>query len=189
MKPHRSHESPVFVDKVRVAVRIVLPTQEPLEGFVSLAPRAEFHDGPETLLERFNSGDRVIPVQRNGERDVLLLNPQDIESVTGMSRKAHELIAPESFRITNEERVRIHFMSGRQIEGMLRFELPDDLNRVSDFLNRGEDFFVLHAVNGVVLVNKRRVSTARLYQQSPRPLKLVDKDHPVENEGQDETEA
>jgi hypothetical protein len=173
MKPLRKHDSPCFVEKVRAAVRIALPSQQPLEGFVSLAPTAEFHGGAETLLERFNSGDRVIPVQRNGEKDVLLLNPHDIESVSSMSRTAQDLMAPEPFRITHEERVRVIFMSGRQIEGVLRFALPDDLNRVSDYLNRDEDFFVLHTPGGTVLVNKRRVSTTRLYQQSPRPLQLV----------------
>jgi hypothetical protein len=81
------------------------------------------------------------------------------------------LIVPPAFRITHEERVRVRFMSGRLLEGTLRFELPDELNRVSDFLNAEEDFFALHLPHGIALVNKRRVSHTRLYEQSPKPTR------------------
>jgi hypothetical protein len=162
---------PEFVRKVRTSVRVSLPGLDFVEGFLSLAPRAEYHDGPQTVLERLNTSDRFVPIQRTGERDVLLVNPFDIEMVEPISNVPESLVVPPAFRITHEERVRVRFMSGRQVEGILRFELPDELNRVSDFLNGDEDFFALHLAHGIALVNKRRVSLTRLYQQSPKPAR------------------
>lgn len=166
-----SHSSPApeYVRKVRVSVRILLPGQDPVEGFVSLDPSAERHQGPQTLLERLNRGDRVLPVLRGGERDVLLVNPLDVEVVEALANVPAELVVPPTYLVTHEERVRVRFMSGRMVEGTLRFELPNELNRVSDFMNADDDFFSLAGPHGILLVNKRRVSTTRLYEESPRP--------------------
>uniref|UniRef100_A0A832I303 Uncharacterized protein n=1 Tax=Eiseniibacteriota bacterium TaxID=2212470 RepID=A0A832I303_UNCEI len=171
MKPPRPLPIPEYVRKVRTAVRVALPGLDLLEGFISLAPRAEHHDGPQTILERLNGPDRFVPIQRSGERDVMLVNPLDIESVEPLGNVPLTLVLPPAFRITHEERVRVRFMSGRQVEGVLRFELPDELNRVSDFLNADEDFFALHLAHGTLLVNKRRISLTRLYEASPRPAR------------------
>lgn len=45
---------PEYVAKLRARVRIGRPGEETIEGVVALAPRARFHDGPETILERLN---------------------------------------------------------------------------------------------------------------------------------------
>lgn len=169
MKPPRPFRLPTFVRKVRTAVRVSVPGLETIEGSIALDPRAEGHDGPQTLLERLNDDDRFIPVQRTGERDVMLVNPHDIETLEPLSNVPESLVVPPAFGARHEERVRVRFMSGRQVEGTLRYALPGDFNRVSDFMNGPDDFFALHLAHGVVLVNKRRVSLTRLYERSPKP--------------------
>jgi hypothetical protein len=86
MKPPRPLPIPEYVRKVRTSVRVSLPGTDVVEGFLSLAPQAEYHDGPQTVLERLNAAERFLPIQRTGERDVLLLNPRDIELATCPSR-------------------------------------------------------------------------------------------------------
>jgi hypothetical protein len=49
-------------------------------------------------------------------------------------------------------------------------ELPETLNRASDFLNGEEDFFPLVTKQGIVLLNKHRVLYTRVYESSPLPL-------------------
>ena len=49
-------------------------------------------------------------------------------------------------------------------------ELPEHLNRVSDFLNQLEDFFPLGAERGVLLINKSRLACLRLFEGSPPPV-------------------
>ena len=81
-----------------------------------------------------------------------------------------EWVCPPTYSVTREERVSVRFRSGLELEGLLRMELPEMLNRASDFLNGPEDFFALMTADGVVLVNKRAVFDTRVYESSPLPL-------------------
>lgn len=161
---------PEYIPKLRAAVRICQPGQEPVVGFLSLAPQAEFHAGPETLLERLNLRDRVIPFQRLEDDAMLMVSRLDLEWVAATSSVAPELVCPATYVITREERVRLRFKSGEEIEGLLQMELPENFNRASDFLNGSEDFFALVTKDGVRLVNKLAMLDLRVYESSPLPV-------------------
>ena len=51
-------------------------------------------------------------------------------------------------------------------------ELPEDLNRASDFLNGDGDFYPLMTRDGTVLINKTRVIDVQVFQESPLPVAL-----------------
>ena len=58
----------------------------------------------------------------------------------------------------------------------MTLDLPEHLNRISDFLNLPEDFFVLVRPRSILLLNKARLASARLFESSPRPLKRTGTD-------------
>jgi hypothetical protein len=159
-----------YVRKLRVAAIVSQAGEPPLEGFFALAPRAEFHEGPETLLERLNSPDRVIPFERDSDDVVVLFNRLEIEWVQPGPNVNPELLSPRTFRVTREERVQVRFGGGEALDGLLRMELPEYLNRASDFLNGPEHFFPLVTERGVILINKLAILNTRLYESSPRPV-------------------
>ena len=161
---------PEFISKLRVAVRIRQTGEEPVDGFFLLLPQAEFHPGPETILELLNAPDRVIPFLRRSDGATLLLCRLDLEWVAAGRTVAPELIHQESHFVTLEEQVVLHFRSGEEMEGMIQMELPEMLNRASDFLNGSDDFFSLLAPGGTFLVNKSQVLHTRLFEASPLPV-------------------
>jgi hypothetical protein len=165
-----------YIPKLRVAVRIAQPHHEPTSGFLSLAPRAEFHDGPETLLERLNTRDRMIPFTRQADNAVVLISRLELEWVAVAPGVSEDWICPPTFAVTREERVLVRFRSGEQVDGLLRMELPEMVNRASDFLNGPEDFFALVTADGVRLVNKHAVLDTRVYESSPLPIARLDED-------------
>jgi hypothetical protein len=58
-------------------------------------------------------------------------------------------------------------------------ELPEMLNRASDFLNGEEDFFPLVTNHGIVLLNKQRVLYTRAYESSPLPVNVAGDTRPA----------
>lgn len=151
-----------FVEKLRVPVRLAAIGCEPTEGILSLFPRAELHDGPETLLERLNTRTRVVPFQRAQDDGVLLVTRGRIEWVLAGPDIDPRLVRIPPFLPTREEHVRVRLESGAAHEGVLAIEMPDQFNRVSDFLNGDEDFFPLVTAVGTMLISKSCVIDVRV---------------------------
>ena len=157
-----------FIEKIRVPVRVSQPGQKPVEGFFSLLPLAELHSGPETILERLNSRERVVPFQRAEDGVVLLLGRRALQWVLAGTEVERRLVYPSIFRVTREEKVAIRFTGGGEMDGIIQMELPEDVNRASDFLNSGDDFFPLATPGGVFLVNKDCVACTLVHRGAPR---------------------
>lgn len=162
-----------YIEKLRVAASVWLPGREPMAGWFALAPQAEFRLGPETLLERLNTHDRVIPFIRREDEATCLLVRLGIDWVRAANDVQPALVCPPQSLVAREEWVRVRFRGGAEVEGMLELELPETLNRATDFLNAPADFFPLLRQDGIVLVNKHRVLETRLYDRSPRPPSAV----------------
>jgi len=158
-----------YVQKIRVPVRVSQGGLPPIEGDLALGPQAEFHAGPETVLERLNTVSRVIPLQRAEDERTLLLNRSDIDWVAADPSVAASLICPPTYQVTHQESVELRLIGGASLEGQVQIELPEHLNRASDFMNGPEDFFPLLTPFGVLLVNKQRVSCFELHSASPSP--------------------
>lgn len=161
---------PEYVSKLRAAVVVCQVGQEQMEGTLSLSPQAEFHHGPETILERLNAHDRILPFHRHHDGTVLLLTRLELEWVAAGRGVERDLVCPRTYQVTREERVQVRFTSGNEMLGLLQMELPETLNRASDFLNGEEDFFPLVTDKGIVVINKHRVLYTRVYQSSPLPV-------------------
>ena len=161
---------PGYVSKLRATVVACQVGQEQMEGSLSLSPQAEFHYGPETILERLNAHDRILPFHRREDGAVLLLTRLELEWVAAGRGVGRELVCPRNYQVTREERVQVRFTSGNEMVGLLQMELPEMLNRASDFLNGEDDFFPLVTEQGIVLLNKHHVLYTRVYESSPLPL-------------------
>lgn len=146
-----------YVEKLRVPVRVALRGEQPVEGFLSLAPRAEMHEGPETVLERINQLNRFVPFHRAADGVCVLLTRRHIEYVEAAHDVDPALVRPSAFRTTREERVSVRLLGGGSFDGVISMEQPEEFNRTSDFLNGDEDFFPLQTESGTLLMNKWRV--------------------------------
>ncbi len=158
-----------LVEKIQARVRVSRGEAEPLDGSVSLAPIARSHAGPQSLLELLNAPSRVIPIQCEADGLVLLLMRANVVWVAAPGLDP-ELVCPPTYRVSREERVRLVFTDRSRVEGLIPMELPEDLNRTSDFLNQASDFFPLVTANGTLLVNKLCVRETLVYEDSPPPL-------------------
>ena len=159
-----------FINKQWVAVRISLPGEDPLDGQLALASRSETRDGPQTVLEMLNSRARMIPFQRAEDDKVLLLSRRNVNWVVLGSGVDPLLVCPATYGASREESVHVTFTDGRGIDGRIQMELPEGMNRASDFLNCPEEFFALRSRLGIVLVNKSCVRDVLVLEPSPLPL-------------------
>lgn len=150
------------IEKLRVPVRLALIGCAPVEGHLSLAPNAELHDGPETLLERLNSPTRVVPFHRAEDDAFLLVVRAHIEWLVAGPEVAPQLVRTVHYQHTREEHVRVRLLGGATHDGVLAFEMPHEFNRASDFLNGDEDYFPLRTSQGVMLIHKDCVLDIRL---------------------------
>lgn len=146
--------------RYRLPVTLAVSGGGDLCGWVSLSRHSEFRSGPQTLLERLNERVRVVPVV---EREVTTLVTRALiewaEAAPGVDAA---LLGPAAFVVTREEHAVLRLRSGRVLEGIIEMEMPEGLNRTSDFINSGDDFFALLCGERTLLVNKRRVRDVRL---------------------------
>jgi hypothetical protein len=160
---------PEYVAKIRTLVSYARPGEAPVHGVMCLAGSAPLHDGPETILERLNSFERVIPFESPDGSGVTLATRTDILWVAPRPGTDPKLVGPGTFLVTRQEDVSVRLDGGETLEGVLQMELPEGFNRVSDFLNGPEDFFPLATPDGTYLVNKLRVRDVQLFRASPKP--------------------
>jgi hypothetical protein len=161
---------PEFIEKIRINVRVSRPGEPVMEGACSLSPNSPSHDGPETLLELVNSPLTMLPFQRGTDDAMLLLSRTDLQWVLAGPGVAPELVRPASYCFTREERVSVRMRTGEVIEGLLQMEMPENINRTSDFLNGPEPFFPLSTRQGIFLVQKACTREVRLFDSSPLPI-------------------
>jgi len=160
---------PQYIQKIRVPVRLARIGAPPLAGLIALAPHAELHAGPETLLECLNASGRILPFQLAGERGVLLVTRDHVEWVEPDAGVEDRLVRPEPYLVTRDEPVEVRTTGGERIEGILSMEMPHEFNRASDFLNGDEAFFPLRTSSGTRLLNKARVVDVLVRASSPVP--------------------
>lgn len=160
---------PRYVEKLRVPVQVALTGQEPVAGYFSLFPTAELHDGPETILERLNASQRLLPFHRESDGAFTLVTRDRIEWVAVAADASPELLRPGHFIPTREERVRVRTAHGVTFDGILELEMPHEFNRASDFLNADDDFFILATAQGTIFLNKTMILDVRVFEAAPVP--------------------
>ena len=162
-----------YVGKLRIQVRIQMPSAEPIAGFLSVAPQSAIYDGPETLFELLNAPIRVLPFILASDGSVMLVTREHLDWIEASDEVDPELVSPRPYMVTREEVVAVEWLDGTRMQGKLPMELPDDINRASDYMNSDDDFFPLMVQGGCMLVNKRRLRAVRIFSASPRPSATI----------------
>ena len=162
-----------YVEKARVPVTIQFFGGGAADGYLLVAPHSAIRVGPETLLEVLNSTQRVLPFILEQDESVMLVTREFIEVVAPDEDADPELVSAPHYLVTREEQVTLEWLDGRSAEGLVPMELPQDLNRASDYLNGEDDFFQLNTTSGTLLVNKRRLRGVRIFSASPLPAAMV----------------
>jgi hypothetical protein len=161
---------PEFIDKLRVTVRLSRPGEAPVEGVLALLPTSALRAGPETLLDLLDPGEGFLPFERASDDAMLLVARPDIQYVMVPAHVDVDLVRPASFRFTREERVIVRMRGGEELDGVLQMEMPESINRTSDYLNGSGRFFPLTTRSGIFLVQKSAVREILLFSESPLPL-------------------
>jgi hypothetical protein len=165
---------PRYLDKIRIPVTVAQRELKPVEGHMFLLPIAEFHDGPETVLDLLNTAQHVVPFEPVSGDGVFLLTRMHVDWVRVRDAGFERFARPAHHEVTHAEPVEITLVDGQAVRGRIEMELPPDLNRASDFLNGAGDFYPLSTDIGTLIVNKRRVLRTRLFRASAAPIALFD---------------
>jgi len=163
---------PNYVEKFRIPVRVAESGRPAAFGYFCLSPVANWHDGPETLHDLLNSEVRVVPFHRHEDGAILLITRLAVGHVTVGTEVEPQFVRSRLIAVTREEHVLVEMEDGVKLEGNLLVELPEHLNRASDFLNLPEDFFPLVTRQGAVFVNKAKVRVTRVFAKSPKPVPI-----------------
>lgn len=163
---------PNYVEKIRIPVRVAESGRPQAVGFFCLSPAANWHEGPETLHDLLNAELRVLPFHRHEDGAMLLLTRLNIAHVTVSSDVEPQFVRSRLIAVTREEHVMVELDDGTKLEGNMLVELPEHLNRASDYLNLPEDFFPLVTRQGAIFVNKGKVRITRVFAKSPRPVPI-----------------
>ena len=113
--------------------------------------------GREGLLERLNGTEGFIPVRWEGSIHLVgrasISYLETSESPPSDSDELPEVVVEPSY-------MRLRLRSGQELTGSIRVFLPDNRNRLLDFLNLKDRFFGLSTGAGLAVVNKDWIETA-----------------------------
>jgi hypothetical protein len=152
----------VYVQKLRVPVRLSQPNQEPRDGWFLLFPRLDREDRPESILELLNSSRSVIPFIGADDAGVTLLTRVNIDWVAVGAQVAERLIFPPAGGVTHEQRVELRFIDESRVEAVMQWQAGEKDARLSDHLNSSGDFVAARTGFGTLIVNKQRVRETRI---------------------------
>ncbi|WP_029918384.1 hypothetical protein [Pelobacter seleniigenes] len=133
------------------AVRITLRTGVQLEGELFLQMHGAHQFGPQRVGEVLNGAEPFIPLRHEGKIDLLNLH-QVIAVETPASDEFDELL-----RLGKEYRVEVHMTAGPALQLATFVSLPDEHNRIKDFLNQGRKFLLFLQDDRVVYLAGKEI--------------------------------
>jgi hypothetical protein len=137
------------VPTVPVPARILCADGSRLTGTVFLPPGASHHDGPSRPEEWINDGSPFFPFLPDDGAAAYILNKDLVVAVTV------EVMPGMILDVEREVQVEA---AGEKLAGILHIDLPENHQRVLDYLNLAPDFVPLYSGQSLHLLNKRHVS-------------------------------
>jgi hypothetical protein len=128
----------------------LLPTRQGLDPSSVFLHLSGVH-GREQLLERLNDREPFLPLR--GPNGVVRLHAKSAIAALVSASQPDEVSELEGYHPTHA-RVRILLRNESSLEGRLILLLPEGHQRVLDFLNQHERFFLLVTDTGAAFVNK-----------------------------------
>ena len=154
----------VYVEKIRVPVRLSQPNLDPRDGCFLLFPRQGDENRPETLVELLNSERLVVPFILSGDSTVLLLSRKNIDWVMVSPSVEMGLVLPPGLEWNRTQRAELRFMDEARVEAMLGWSTERTAQRLSDHLNCCDRFVASLASFGTLIWNKHRIREVRILE-------------------------
>ena len=142
------------LDIRELPVRLHLGPKPPIPAVLFLhrhGPR-----GQEGLLERLCGPEAFIPF-RGEEGRIHLVARAAIAYLE--SDEIPEELAEMAALMASKSRLRVRMRSGPELIGTILVLLPDNRNRLLDYLNQKDDFFALSIGSGVAVMNKNWIES------------------------------
>jgi hypothetical protein len=137
------------VPTVPVPAQILCADGSRLSGTVFLPPGASHHAGPSRPEEWINDGSPFFPFLPADGSVAVILNKRLVVAVT--------VAATPGMILDVEREVQVE-AAGEKLAGILHIDLPENHQRVLDYLNLAPDFVPLYSGQSLHLLNKRHVS-------------------------------
>jgi hypothetical protein len=139
--------------QVRVSLHSDLESRE---GLVFVAEFSEHTRGAERVGEVLNHPEAFLPVRDADADRVYLYNKRSIACLTVLEPDRREWEV-EELEFSPAEKVEVTLTDGQVLRGIAYLDPRPEKSRVSDLLNRPEEFMVLVREEGVTYVSKRHI--------------------------------
>ena len=140
------------VEKSELPVVIFQADGSIMKGVVFLSATAHSHMGQQTLLDLLKEPGDFFPFRSEGG-EFCVTNKQTITHIRFEPPEQKE----EYLSLGDREDVEIKFVGGEQLRGTLVIEMPEGRNRLFDFINAMEGFFLLQNEEAHYMVNVSQV--------------------------------
>ena len=140
------------VEKSELPVVVFQADGSIMKGVVFLSATAYSHMGKQTLLDLLKEPGDFFPF-RSEDGDFCVTNKQTITHIRFVPPEQEE----EYQSLGDREDVEIKFVGGEQLTGTVVIEMPEGRNRLFDFINVMEGFFLLQNEEAHYMVNVSHV--------------------------------
>ena len=141
------------VETTKKKAEIICFDESRLTGSFFVSRRAPNYEGNELVLDLLVSERTYLPLELD-EGEIVLLQKGCIVMVV---LKDREMKRSTSYQ--QKIPAKLHFLSGKTVEGKVYSDLPRTHARLSDFLNQSKAFFHLEVGDKDYLVNSQFVKT------------------------------
>lgn len=143
------------VPTVAVSAEVLCDDGETISGNIHIPDVASRHTGPMRAEEWLNDPAAFFPLVPPGGGRACLLNKAKVVAIS-VPASTDEVAAAEDAELP-ERAVEIE-CRGRRFRGVLRIDMPDNLQRVLDYLNRPESFLTLREGERHYLIRKGAIT-------------------------------
>lgn len=140
------------VEKSELSVVVFQADGSVMKGVVFLSATAYNHMGQQTLLDLLKEPGNFFPF-RSESGAFCITNKQTITHIRFDPPAQEE----EYQSLGDHEEVEIKFVGGEQLSGTVTIEMPEGRNRLFDFINAMDGFFLLQNQEAHYLVNVSQV--------------------------------
>jgi hypothetical protein len=141
-----------------LAVRVLCADGRSFSGMIFLPPMASRHSGPMRAEEWMNDSSPFFPFiqdTESGQAQGVLLNKREVLILTVPAEADSDDLPPEAH--APQHKVTIECESQR-LTGFLTIDMPENLSRVVDYMNRTERFLTLRDGDRHHLIQKERIT-------------------------------
>ena len=136
------------VDKIKKKVTLSLADKTQLSGSIFLSRFSELGIGQETIIDTLTGPEIFIPFETT-EGEFSFVNQKQIVWVASVL----EPTSSEAPIPADRRNVTVLLRDGKRLRGDLIMSLPEEKNRLSDWLNELKNFLVLRDERREVLIN------------------------------------